>query len=198
MTSKQTFYVLIGVNCLLILGIFGAAYGIDKVLSVQSGKLVTQRLEIDTLDAQTTALGKAKKDVAQYSPLANIAKSIVPQDKDQAQTVREIVKIAGDNGIVLGSVSFPSSTLGAATPGVTSKTPSQLAAVKGIPGVFSLQIIVQSNTGSPVPYNQFINFLSALEHNRRTALVSNITLTPDAKSASNVTFSLTLDEYIKP
>jgi hypothetical protein len=198
MNSKRTFYVLLGLNCLLVLGIFGAAYGIDQLLVAQSKKIVGQRLEIQTLDAQTAALGLAKKDVTKYTELAAIAKSIVPQDKDQAQTVREIVNIAAANGIKLGSVSFPSSTLGAkATGSLSTLTLSQLTPVKGINGVYSLKVVVQSDTASPVPYSKFISFLAALEHNRRTALVSNITLTPDAKNPNNISFSLSLDEYIK-
>ena len=196
MSSKQTFFVLVAVNCLLVLGIFGAAYGIDKVLTKQSDKLVSQRLEIQTLDAQNDALGKAKKDVSQYQSLADIAKSIVPQDKSQAQTVREIVNIAAANGIKLGSISFPSSSLGDATAGNLAL--SQLEPVKGIPGVYSLEVIVQSDASSAVPYDKVISFLSGLEHNRRTALVSDLTLTPDSKNVSNLSFTLTLDEYVKP
>jgi hypothetical protein len=70
--------------------------------------------------------------------------------------------------------------------------------VVGIPGVYYLQITVQSNGSQTVPYNKFISFLDALEHNRRTALVSAIALTPDSKNSNNVGFNLTLDEYIKP
>jgi hypothetical protein len=198
MKSKQTFFTLLAVNLLLVLAIFGAAYGVDKLLVAQSDKLVSQRLEIQTLDAQSAALAKAKKDVQKYQSLSTIAKGIVPQDKDQAQTVREIVKIAGDNGIKLGSISFPSSTLGTKTSGTSSLSLSQLKPVKGISGVYSLQISVQSDTVNSVPYNKFIDFLSALEHNRRTALVHDITLTPDAKNANNINFTISLDEYIKP
>jgi hypothetical protein len=64
--------------------------------------------------------------------------------------------------------------------------------------VYYLQITVQSNGSQTVPYNKFISFLDALEHNRRTALVSSIALTPDSKNSNNVGFNLTLDEYIKP
>jgi hypothetical protein len=197
MSSKQTFFALVLVNCMLVFGIFGAAYEIDKILSKQSAQLVSKRLEIQTLDAQNNALGKAKRDVEQYQSLADIAKSIVPQDKSQAQTTREIVAIANANGIKLGSITFPSSTLGS-TLGVTNVALSQLQPVAGIPGVYSLEIIVQSDPANPVPYSKVINFLNALEHNRRTALVSDLTLTPDSKNASNISFNLTLDEYIKP
>lgn len=197
MNSKRTFFLLIGINCLLVVGVFVAAMQIDQLLTKKSQDLVNQRLEIQTLDAQNDALGKAKKDVAQYQSLADIAKSIVPQDKSQAQTVREIVNIAAANGIKLGSISFPSSSLGDTTSD-SKLSLSQLEVVKGIPGVYSLQVIIQSDPNSPVPYDKVISFLGALEHNRRTALVSNLTLAPDSKNASNLSFTITLDEYIKP
>jgi hypothetical protein len=197
MSSKQTFFLLVAVNCLLVLGIFGAAYQIDQLLTKQSDKLVSQRLQIQSLDAQNSALSKAKRDITQYQSLADIAKSIVPQDKSQAQTVREIVNIASANGIKLGSITFPTSTLGSTT-GSSSIALSQLTPVKGISGVYSLEVIIQSDPKSPVPYSKVISFLSALEHNRRTALVSNLNLSPDANNANNLGFSITLDEYIKP
>jgi hypothetical protein len=205
MRSRHTFIILLIINSLLILALFGAAYGIDQLLTTQSKTLAAQRLQTQTLDAQSSALVKAKKDVKQYQDLANIASSIVPQDKDQAQTVREIVNIAAANGVKLGTISFPTSTLGQAANGlpttsqsVGSQARSQLTPVKGIPGVYSLEIVVQSDTNNPVPYGKFTSFLTALEHNRRTALVSNLNLNPDSKNSSNVGFSLTLDEYIKP
>jgi hypothetical protein len=185
---------------MLVVALLAGAFVANSLLSKESKKLVSQRLQISTLDAQASALTKAKQDVNNYSELSNIAKSIVPQDKDQAQTVREIVNIAARNGIKLGSITFPTSTLGEkATPGIgSSLTHSQLAPVVGINGVFSLQIVVQSDPNSPILFSKLLGFLDALEHNRRTALVSDISLTPDDSNNSKLTFNLTLDEYIKP
>lgn len=194
MKSKHMYFLLNGVVVLLVVALLGGAYGLDKVLSNQSDKLVKQRSELTALDTESNALLSAKKEVKQYQSLSDIAKNIVPQDKDQAQTVREIVKIAQASGISLGSVTFPSSTLGAGK----SLSLSQLTPVPGLNGVYMLEINIQSDAGSPVTYQKFRNFLSGLEHNRRTALVSTITLTPDSKDPNLITFSLTLDEYIKP
>lgn len=199
MNSKRTFIVLsIGV-VVGVFALFGATYEAQSLIASQANKLRGQRLQIQTLDAEATALTSAKHDIKKYQGLSDIAKSIVPQDKDQALTVREIVSIAAKQGISIGSVTFPSSSLGG---GIGSATPnpnqSQLLPVVGIPGVYYLQITVQSNGSQTVPYNKFISFLDALEHNRRTALVSSIALTPDSKNNNNVGFNLTLDEYIKP
>jgi len=65
-------------------------------------------------------------------------------------------------------------------------------------GVYNLQIIIQEGTNSPVPYSKFIDFLSRLEQNRRTAQVTSIVLQPLATDRDNVSFTLTLNEYIKP
>jgi hypothetical protein len=197
MNSKQLFWVQLAVLALLVGGLFGATYVAHGLIVKQADTLRDQRLQTQTLDAESTALSKAKKDIAKYQSLATIAKNIVPQDKDQAQTVREIVNIAASKGISIGSITFPTSTLGSA-PGAAGANKSQLAPVKGLSGVYYLQLRVQSKDNASVPYDRFLAFLNALEHNRRTALVSSITLTPDGNNSNNVVFALTLDEYIKP
>jgi hypothetical protein len=199
MSSKRTFILLLAGLAVGLVALFAATYEAQGLIASQANKLRDQRLQIQTLDAEATALTSAKRDIKKYQDLADIAKSIVPQDKDQALTVREIVSIAAKQGIAIGSVTFPSSSLGGGVGGTTTNpNQSQLLPVAGIPGVYYLQITVQSNGSQTVPYNKFISFLDALEHNRRTALVSSIALTPDSKNSNNVGFNLTLDEYIKP
>ncbi len=196
MSSKQLYYVLLGIVGLTIVGLIGGAYGVDKLLAGASKQLVDNRKQVEVLDQDQAELTKAKADVQKYQSLGTIARSVVPQDKDQAQTIGQIVSIANANGIKLSSITFPASTLG--TPGAKASTDlSQLQAVKGIAGVYNLQLTVQSDASSPVPYNQFISFLDALEHNRRTALVQSISIQPNATDRSKLAFNLVLDEYIK-
>ncbi len=194
MNSKRLYLTMLGCIALLVVGLIGGAYGVSKLLTSQSARLVDNRKHVAVLQEEQRQLDLAKQDVKKYQDLADIAKSVVPQDKDQAQAVRQIVTLASQNGIAISSIAFPSSTLGTAG----SKTLSQLTPVKGVTGVYSLQLTVQSDSTRPVPYNQFINFLSALEHNRRTALVTSINIQPNDKDRSTLSFALTLNEYIKP
>jgi hypothetical protein len=176
------------------------------------------------MNQQQADLVKSKKDIATYSELYKIARGVVPQNKDQAQTVRQIVKLASDNGVVLQSISFPSSTLGgsgaaastrpaqagaAASPasGGGGASLSQLAPVPKIPGVYKMSLVVTSSStaGNLANYRQLINFLDDLEQNRLTALVSTIAITPNggnngasAVASGLFSFTLTLDVYIKP
>ena len=200
MNSKRLYFTLLVVIFLLAAGLVSGAYEADKLLQGQSNKLVNDRLQTAVLAQQQIALSEAKQDIKKYQVLSNIAKSIVPQDKDQAQTVREIVNLANENGIILGSVNFPTSSLGAGPNGKTTTSPqlSQLVPVPGIAGVYSLAITVESDPNHVVPYGSFIDFLTALEHNRRTALVTGITIQPNEKDRSKLSFTLILNEYIKP
>jgi hypothetical protein len=194
MNSKRLYFTMLGAIGVLTIGLLGGAYTVNKLLDSQSRQLIDERKQVKVLDAEQTELAKAKQDIKKYNELADIAKSVVPQDKDQAQAVRQIVDIANANGVALSSITFPASSL--ATKGKVQL--SQLLPVKGISGVYSLQLTVQSDQSHPVPYNQFINFLASLEHNRRTALVSSITIQPNSKDRSTLSFTLVLNEYIKP
>jgi hypothetical protein len=209
MTSQKLYKLLVLSLCVVIALLIGGTYFFKSFLEKQSESIVSKRAEVIKLEQEQTSLVRAKKDIQTYKPLASIAEDIVPQDKDQAETVREIVKIASENDISLGSITFPTSTLGESTApktgnsststGVTAKPGlSQLTPVKGVPGVYSLQIIVTSDAQKPISYAKLTKFLDQLENNRRTALVSNISINPDKKNRSAIAFTLTLDEYIRP
>jgi hypothetical protein len=211
MTSKKLYLLLVGIITLLGVGIIGGAYGANALFQNQSKQLVKQKAISKALADQQHQLVRDKRDIKEYAELNSIAKTIVPQDKDQAQTIREILKIAHDSGIPrLTSISFPPSTLGGAlaAPTVAGSTATpktsgnanltQLTPVKGISGVYNLRITIQQQRNDAVTYNTFITFLHNLEQNRRTAQVSNITITPDNKDPNVITFTLIIDEYLKP
>lgn len=203
MNSKRMFYVMCACLGIFTLAVVGSAYMATQLLKQQAVKLDGLKLKNEVLQHEQTSLIKAKQDIEKYRELERIAKSIVPQDKDQALTVREIVKIAGESGISPESITFPASTLGATKPGATapaagSTNLTQLTPVKTLPGVYIQQITITQSDKGAVPYDKFIGFLARLEQNRRTAQVSNIVLQPSATNRNMLAFTLTLDEYIKP
>lgn len=206
MNSKRFNLVMIGVTCALGLGILLSAYFGSKIMQKQSKKLVAIKLENQVAQQQKIDLLQAKKDVEKYSALQNEATAIVPQDKDQAQTVREIVKIAGASGVKLGTISFPASTLGQGSKSTSStsrstvkKSPfTQVQPVAGIKGVYVMPIAIQSDPTTKTNYSSIISFLGRLEKNRRTAQVASVTIQPDQTNPSLLTFNLIVNVYIKP
>lgn len=202
MTSKKMFYLLLATVVGLGLTVFASAYAANLVLTNKTASLSKLKARGQVLDDLQIALIRSKTDIKQYEELNTIAKAIVPQDKDQTQTVREIVKIAEENGIPrLTSVTFPASTLGAAGAGASASTTggiTQVTPVIGMKGVYALPITVMNSDKDKVSYTRFMTFLAGLENNRRTAQVTSITITPDQTNPNMITFSLVLNEYIKP
>lgn len=209
MSSKRTHFMLIGLLLLLCIGLVGGGYAAGRALQAQANVLLAAKAKKQALELQQQNLAKVKKEISKYTELKKIADAVVPEDKNQAEAIRQIVAIAEKNDITLSSITFPASTLGNSTAKATGTTTapaansstarlSQLTPVKGIPGVYELPITIQNDSLHPVRYDSFINFLAALERNRRTAQVSNITIQPTATNRNYLIFNLSITEYIKP
>lgn len=201
MNPKRMNWVMMGLNLLLLLGVVGLVFMGDRMLKKQSDVIVAKKLEAAVLDREQIALSQAKQDLERYAELKEIAKQIVPQEKDQALTTRQIITLADKAGVKIGSIGFPSSSLGnsakSATPAAGSGI-SQAKPVAGVNGLLALDIVVASDNTRPSSYDQVVNFLANLENNRRTAQVSQISIQPDGKDPSKLNFNLTLTVYIKP
>lgn len=215
MKSRRFFLVMVGLLAASILLIFGATLAGNSLLQKQAQRLNEIRVESKIIEEQETALLQAKRDIEKYEELDEISKTIVPRDKDQAITVLEITNIARESGITLSAITFPASSLGqkpAAAPSqpaasegesggapAAPKTPpiTQVSPVSGLPGVYALEIVINSTENRPIPYSRFISFLERLESNRRTAHVVNISLKP-TPSGDSLSFVLTLNAYVKP
>ena len=211
--SKHVYRLMIAGIFLLTIGLFGSAYGIQGLLQTKSTELVGLKAKLSAVNDQQGGLVQAKKDITTYNDLYKIAKVVVPENKNQAEAVRQIVKLAANNSIRLGSISFPSSSLGNSGAAATAANPapavtkpsnaastalSQLTPVLAAPGVYVLQINVNSDSNYPASYPQLISFLAALEQNRLTAQVTSLNITPDANNPNRFSFILTLNSYIKP
>ncbi len=208
MSSKKFYFLMLGIFGLSIIGGGTMLYLADKLLEKRSVDVVSLKLESRKLEEQQIAYSAAKKDVEKYSYLKEIIESALPRDKDQARSVREIFELAKQAGITIKSIQFPSSTLGAATsPKSSSATTAvvpitQAKAVEGLKGVYSIEAIVTPNADGKtykVTYDQLIDFLKKIETNRRAMQVASLQLTPQGESTTdNISFSLTLNIFIKP
>jgi hypothetical protein len=194
--SRKLYFVFIGVLVLLGIGFIVSIHEANALLEGRSKVLVHLKVQSKSMADQQTLLNEDKKDIAKYADLNTIAQTVVPQDKNQAEAVREIVDLAAQSGIPrLDSIAFPPSTLGGSIP---TKGITQVTAVKGIPGVYDLQITVTQSSSDDVSYSNFVTFLSKLEQNRRTAEVGSINVQPNDASPNLISFTLVIDEFIKP
>lgn len=208
MNSKRMFFAMLG-GIVVLVGLCAAGtYFANNMIISEGKKLNELKLEDAVGDKKIANLQQAKKDIAKYEELEMIAKSVVPQDKDQANTVIELVNMAKESGITITAIEFPESQLGMVTKGkkstsaknaptVDSKT-TQLTPLESPKGVYSMEIQVQTDQEDPIRYSQLLNYLKKLENNRRTAQVSNISITPEEGNRQMVTFTLTLNSFVKP
>lgn len=203
LNSKTAFYGMSATLASLIVLAIGLVVLGNNFLTEESNDLAELKLENKVLEEQKLSLIQARQDVEQYADLKETAQQIVPQDKDQAKTVRELIKIGQAAGIDIASITFPSSSLGgsstngAPVPQEAVNSPlSQLEPVEDIKGVYQLEINLAAN--GTVEYPKLISFLERLESNRRTAQVTDITVTPNLENRNLVEFSSIINVYIKP
>jgi len=195
-SGKQVYQVFCGLAVLLSVGLVVSVYFGMTMLEESSEELQTAKVQQEVTEAQELSLIQAKADVEEYSELEELATRIIPQEKDQARTVREVIAIAQDTGVSVSTVSFPSSNLGAAQASSQSVI-TQATPVQGIPGLLELEMSVGVSE-SPTTYDRFISFLDRLEQNRRTSQVQSISIIPDEDNRSLLTFTVNLVVYIKP
>jgi type II secretory pathway pseudopilin PulG len=192
-----------------------------SLLGKQSQKMVDLKVQSQTADVQLSNLEKAKKQVETYSFFKDIAKTVIPSDKDQAASVIEINKMAQESGINIQGITFPASSLGLTTGSISnassaqdatagssaSKAISQAKPVSGIAGLYSLELTItpQSDAKTPpnkvITYAKMLDFLKRIENNRHTAQITDVNISPasaQSNSATGLTFSLTTNIFIKP
>ncbi|MBX4201871.1 hypothetical protein KW803_03195 [Candidatus Saccharibacteria bacterium] len=218
LTSKNTRLILFGCLGLSIALFIGITFLGLSALGKESQQMVELKVASQTADNQLSNLEQSRKDIEKYSFFKDIAKSVIPNDKDQAVAVLEINKMAEASGISIQSITFPSSSLGLRTaiPTTTESTPketttpvtataaiSQAKPVAGIPGLYSLELIITPGSGKDVPpekqvtYAKMLAFLNRIENNRHTAQITQVNIQPAGQN-QGISFTLTINIFIKP
>lgn len=219
--SRRLQYILLGVLGLLVISFLALTIMGMSMINEKSEKMVDLKLQSKVAQSQLDNLALAKKEIEQYSYFKEVAKSVIPDDKDQAQAVLDIVRYAEESGILIQSITFPSSNLGpgagagAATPttGSTSATTaspstatSQAKPVPDIKGLYSLELTITPESGTTLPaeqqitYPKMLKFLEKIERNRRTAQITQVNVQPQTNNSTGeyIDFSLIINIFIKP
>lgn len=82
MSTKKIYFGMIGLTSLLGICIFITLFSALNILKSHSDGLTEVKLENRVLENQQASLLKAKRAIAKYSELNDIAKTVVPKDKD--------------------------------------------------------------------------------------------------------------------
>lgn len=191
----------------------------NKWLTKKSENLVTLKLETTKLEEKQRVNHEAASDLKKYESTRLLLEKIVPKSKDQAKTIGELQTIASETGVTINSMTFPSSELGNSTASrtVAGTTPTAAASntnavtqakpVTNIPGLLGIEVSLSQidrkggDPGAGVTYNQLLDFLEAIEKNRRTMQIKNLQVLPIKSTdglVSGYTLSLTMNIFVKP
>lgn len=176
---------------------------------VRSDKIVATKIEIEELKAKRERGISQKSELSKNQFSIELLEKVVPKTKNQALAVAEILKIADENNIDIGSFSFPSSELGNNVSGAKdapNQKITQTKPVEGISGLFAIETTISNfnrkgtTSGSGISYDQLLNVLSSIEKNRRTMQISSIQIQPVLKTGqiSGYNPTLTINLFVKP
>lgn len=185
-----------------------------SALAHKSQAMVDLKTQSQTLNNELLNLEQSKKDVEKYAYFKDVAKTVIPKDKDQAKAVLDIFQFAKDAGIQIQSITFPTSNLGARTSRSTTQDAtsssassaalSQAKPVSGIHGLYSLGLTITPQTSNTLPeslqvtYPKILKFLKSIENNRRTAQITEVVIQPPTSLNKSLSFTLTVNIFIKP
>lgn len=214
MTPSRMRLVLLSALGLICIAFLAIGLAADQMLSKQSQRMVDLKLQNHTAEAQLANLASAKRQVEKYTYFNDVAKTVLPSDKNQAQAVLDISQMANESAIAIKSITFPASTLGSASSkkSTTNKDAasasketviSQAKPVEGIAGLYSLELTITPQTDADTPlakqvnYGKFLDFLKRIENNRRTAQITSVSVKP-ADGVTQFSFEITVNIFIKP
>ncbi len=223
MNAKRLHFILITLVASALLGSALTVWYASDWLAERSEDLVAAKLEGITLEEEQLRSFEAQNTLNEYSDLREIVKQVAPNEKEQEKIIAELYKIAAESNVTIQTLSFPSSDLGEqkaapAAPATTQEgagaaaapagsTPSnditQTEKIKGLSGVVGLRIQpgdiseINPTTGAiredGLSYDTILNFLEALERNRRQMTIDQISIVPILDNTSNVLgYTLTL------
>jgi hypothetical protein len=229
LTPKKFNYALTGLFIAIVVGGIGLTVYASTWLKTRSENIVTLKLDSLVLEEQRKTAIRASSELEEYKETRESISKIVPKSKDQAKAIAELQRIAQDVGATIGSITFPTSELGAAAPkaaapattsgtsapSTPSPTPApatpsitQAKPVEGLTGILGVEVTVSqidsigAQSGTGMSYPQLIEFLRALEKNRRTMQVKLIQVQPlkGPKDSEITGYSLTLNLniFVKP
>lgn len=213
MSNQKLRLVLLALLSFMAVTFLATALFSKDLLNQKSQTMVGLKLETKNLETQLSSLSQSKKTVEQYAYFNDVAKTVLPNDKDQAQAVIDIFEMAKQSGLSLSSITFPSSNLSNKTGAADAKSAdpkaliSQAKPVEGIAGLYGVELIITPQIGTGVTadklptYGKLLDFLNRIERNRRTAQITQVNIQPTATENGRsqfINFTLTINIFIKP
>lgn len=180
MTPKRMNQVLKISLGLIIIVVAVGLYFANARLSAMAHKTATLKAEVEVGQKQLAIYQQTKAKVDSLDYVNELADKVLPATEDQSLVVAELSQFARRSNLSVSQINFTE----------VASTKTSAAAPKG---VIVSPISVEIKAGAK--YNDLLDFLKAIEQNRRKMQVTNISLSPDTNDRtrlSQVTININL------
>lgn len=206
MTARTLRIVLIALLVLLIAGGYGLFTLGHNYLNDQAQLTSDAATKAEASKQEQSNLANTKIELEKNQQAVERAAKITANSKNYAyqdQITNDISRIAKQTGVTITSISFDeaSGSTSGATPAPATPAPGATAAASGltaapVTGVKSTSATITLK--SPVPYNQIVNFIYAVEQNLTKMRVGGIALSADQASRGDVSSgAITIEVYLQ-
>ncbi len=190
MTPKSMFFTLLGTAIGLIAIGGGVYYYFNSSLVTLNQEVGELLAEQEVIGLQIDVYEATEEQVEDLEFVEELANSVLPADKEQANVIAEIKQFVSEAGLQIEQLSFNTS----ATTG-TGLSLTQTEAVANLPGVRVLPATVVISQGAR--YEDALRLLRKIENNQRKMQVTEVSLSPIPGSNRLATITLKLNIYLR-
>jgi cell division protein FtsB len=191
-TTKKSFFAILGVIGIIVGGGVGIFSLLDGQMKQLNGEVAKLKADQEAIRSQIDIYASARKKVEELRFVQDLADSVLPPSKEQANVVAELKKFITDSGLQFDSVAFT----GDNSKIVGGIGNSQTEQVEGLAGVRILPTSVVIRAGAT--YQQVLKLLETIEQNQRKMQLTEITLVPNDESATAFsTITMTVNIYLR-
>lgn len=181
--------ILVGVIVLIIIGTGAGFYYASELLKMTALETDRVRTDASVTSSNLSKLERLKTQMEKVSDVEKRAQQIVSNSQHyqyQDQIVQDVNAYAKLAGVEVSGFNFAADDSVAAGPASRSSS-----AARGTTGLRTINATVTLKT--PIPHENFLRFLMAIERNLTKMQVTGINMTPDEKNPdliSNPTIGL--------
>lgn len=186
--------ILLGVILLVLVGLGFGYVQLTSLLQTKVTETDHARIEAVVAEYEISKLKKLSVDLKSQQDIITRTQEIVAKGKSyqyQDQIISDVTSYANRNGVTISGFDFTANLTPAGKKPVTPGAPvAPTAAGKKVSATISLR--------SPLPYINFMNFISQIESNLTKLQIISVNLSPEGKDprlVNNPTIGIEL--YIK-
>lgn len=178
---------LLALTILLIAGLYFA----NQRLTVLAEQTAHLEAEVILQEKQLAAYQATKNTVDSLQDVGELAAKVLPEQQEQSLTVAELSAFAQRSSLRIKELTFAEPP--AEEKGKKKKDKEKSAIPKGVT-ITPVSISFEENAR----YDYFLDFLRAVEENRRKMQITNISLTPNEENRTLLEeVSVTINLYVK-